>query len=86
MNKAVESSSVESSAATLTQDTSTAVPESTVPSVSGLLPSIIVTDPNVEDQEGNGQGLSFDINTYSLMTSVGVPVVVGRGMEPTARV
>lgn len=52
--------------------------------VSGVLPSEIVTDPGV--QQKNAQDAPFDINDYSLMTSVNLPMIVGPAAEPTAGV
>ncbi|KAL8852865.1 MAG: hypothetical protein Q9221_002241 [Calogaya cf. arnoldii] len=51
---------------------------------SGVLPSEIVTDPAV--QQKNAQDAPFDINNYDLMTSVNLPMIVGRAAEPTAAV
>lgn len=49
-------------------------------SQSGVLPSVIVTDPappTSQAQIQNAQDAAFNINTYQLMQSVGLPVVVG---------
>ncbi|KAL9003329.1 MAG: hypothetical protein Q9180_009911 [Flavoplaca navasiana] len=58
-------------------------------SVSGVLPTEIVTDPgtgNAQVQQKNVVDAPLDIDNYSLMTSVNLPVIVGRAPEPTAAV
>ena len=62
---------------------------STPTSVSGVLPTEIVTDPgtgNAQVQQKNVVDAPLDINNYSLMTSVNLSVIVGRAAEPTAAV
>lgn len=53
---------------------------------SGVVPSVIVTDPGTptgQAQIQDTQDSPFDINTYQLMKSIGIPVVVARTVEPT---
>ncbi|KAL8676508.1 MAG: hypothetical protein Q9186_006974 [Xanthomendoza sp. 1 TL-2023] len=56
---------------------------------SGVLPSVIVTDPGTatgQAQQKNAQDAPFIIDNYSLMKSVSLPVIMGRAVEPTAGV
>lgn len=55
----------------------------------GVLPSIIVTDPGTPTGRAKIQDAPdapFNINTYQLMTSVGLPVVIDRTVRPTVTV
>ncbi|KAI4202474.1 MAG: hypothetical protein LQ350_002557 [Teloschistes chrysophthalmus] len=80
-------SSTTSSSAMAMASPSTTPTALTLKSISGPLPSVIVTDTSiVQVQQQKIQSPSFDINTYSLTTSVEVPVNFGRAVEPTARV
>ncbi|KAI4276527.1 MAG: hypothetical protein LQ337_002409 [Flavoplaca oasis] len=75
------------SASTTTPSTSQITTPPT--SVSGVLPTEIVTDPgtgNAQVQQKNVLDAPLDIDNYSLMTSVNLPVIVGRAAEPTAAV
>ncbi len=75
-----------------TSSPSTSQMESLSTSGSGVLPSVIVTDQataTVKAQQKNAQDAQdapLDINNYSLMKSVSLPVIVGRAVEPTAAV
>ncbi|KAI4171488.1 MAG: hypothetical protein LQ343_004226 [Gyalolechia ehrenbergii] len=61
----------------------------TATSQPGVLPSVIVTDPRTPTSRAQIQGAQdtpININTYQLMQSVGIPVVVGGTGEPSAGV
>lgn len=58
-------------------------------SVSGVLPTEIVTDPgtgNAQIQQKNVADAPLDIDNYSLMPSVNLPIIVGRAADRTAAV
>lgn len=72
-NSAVTSSSISSPTATVSATGSSLDP--------GVLPSEIVTDPGTPTgraQIEDAQDAPINIETYQLMKSVGLPVVVGR--------
>lgn len=81
---------VSSSSGSISEDSTVMMSSSMIPvatdvattmtSQSGVLPSVIVTDPappTSRAQIQNAQDAAFNINTYQLMQSVGLPVVVG---------
>ncbi|KAL8813883.1 MAG: hypothetical protein Q9223_006857 [Gallowayella weberi] len=82
--------SASSAEATSSAISSSASLSGSIPTItSGVLPSVIVTDPGTATgraQQKNAQDAPFNIDNYSLMKSVSLPVMVGQAVKPSAGV
>ncbi|KAL8995511.1 MAG: hypothetical protein Q9169_004771 [Polycauliona sp. 2 TL-2023] len=79
-----------STGSTTTTSSMSQITTATSTKVSGVLPTEIVTDPGTgggaQAQQKNALDAPLDIDNYSLLTSVNLPMIVGRASEPTAGV